>query len=113
MWGFIHSTFLTTPVTLIGLLTSNCADSEWCAISGTVIVSKLTVVVIKARILRVIVTSSASGPYFFCASDSTQCPPLHLSFSLQTYSRRSQVGCSTIWNCSVHGFVQILGSSIV
>src|SRR5262245_25112957 len=35
MCGFIHSTFTTLPVKVIGLFESNSADTEWCAASGT------------------------------------------------------------------------------
>src|SRR6185436_5543508 len=36
MCGFIHSTFTTLPVKVIGLFESNSAETEWCAASGTV-----------------------------------------------------------------------------
>jgi len=35
MCGFIHSTLVTEPVSLIGLAASNSAAKEWCAIAGT------------------------------------------------------------------------------
>jgi hypothetical protein len=35
MWGFFHSTFLTTPVTETGLVLSYSVANEWCARIGT------------------------------------------------------------------------------
>src|SRR5579864_8396809 len=34
MWGLVHSTFVTTPVSVIGLLASYSAPNEWCAQDG-------------------------------------------------------------------------------
>src|ERR1700674_3348102 len=34
MWGLVHSTFVTTPVTVMGLLASYSAPKEWCAQTG-------------------------------------------------------------------------------
>src|SRR6476659_9600528 len=33
--GLIHSTFVTGPLSVIGLLRSYCAENEWCAWTGT------------------------------------------------------------------------------
>src|SRR5437762_647627 len=35
MWGFCHSTLVTVPVNVTGLLASNSAAKEWCASTGT------------------------------------------------------------------------------
>ena len=32
--GLIHSTFVTGPVSVAGLLRSNCAANEWCELTG-------------------------------------------------------------------------------
>src|SRR5687767_12317062 len=34
MWGFIHSTLVTLPMKVMGLVLSNSAEMEWCAASG-------------------------------------------------------------------------------
>src|SRR5215510_724439 len=105
MCGFIHSTFLTVPVTLMGLDVSNWAASEWCANAGTLLSSSPATITKEANETDFI----EIPPYFFCASDSLHFPPPHRSFSRQTYSSRFHVECSTISKCSVHGLVQILG----
>src|SRR5262245_37848031 len=40
MCGFIHSTFTTVPVNVIGLLLSNSADTAWWASAGAAMASK-------------------------------------------------------------------------
>jgi hypothetical protein len=34
VWGLVHSLFVTTPVSVMGLLESYSSPKEWCAASG-------------------------------------------------------------------------------
>src|SRR5678815_5455480 len=52
MCGLAQSTFLITPLNLIGLFKSNSAETEWCAPTGTATASAATS---KAQTVRFIV----------------------------------------------------------
>src|SRR4029453_19184873 len=52
MWGFIHSTFVTVPVNLIGLFLSYSAANEWCASTGVTAQRKPKQTATKPSMLR-------------------------------------------------------------
>jgi hypothetical protein len=52
MCGFIHSTFVTVPVNLIGLFLSYSAAKEWCASTGVTEQTKPKQAVTKPSMLR-------------------------------------------------------------
>src|SRR5215475_10553194 len=52
MCGFIHSTFVTVPVNLIGLFLSYSAAKEWCASTGVTAHRKPKQTVTKPSMLR-------------------------------------------------------------
>src|SRR5262245_35274275 len=54
MCGFIHSTFVTVPVNLIGLFRSYSAAKEWCASTGATAHRKPKQTVTKTSVLRLI-----------------------------------------------------------
>src|SRR5262245_9110006 len=54
MCGFIHSTFVTMPVNLIGLFLSYSAAKEWCASTDVTAEKKPKQTVTKTSVLRLI-----------------------------------------------------------
>src|SRR5690348_229952 len=58
MCGLAQSTFLITPLNLIGLFKSNSAETEWCAATGTATASAAS----KAQTVRFILSSSPVRP---------------------------------------------------
>src|SRR5262245_43130511 len=58
MCGLAQSTFVITPLNLIGLFKSNSAETEWCAATGTATASAAS----KAQTVRFILSSSPVRP---------------------------------------------------
>src|SRR5688572_28328742 len=71
--GLTSSTFVTVPCRLIGLVSSNAAANEWCALTGTATSRRPTAVTPASKVLVLFISVSSSFQAHTPSSDLAGC----------------------------------------
>src|SRR5262245_60343634 len=104
MWGFIHSTLVTVPLSVMALLLSYCAAKEWCAPADTVTELRLRIPMTMRMVVRDIRTLRLVGRDSRAVNWSVN--QRHLPIVADFLERERSCPFHLVWSAGSSGFIQ-------